>query len=160
MRWILVLVFLAGCASYSGRGLVPGQATASDADKLMGPAAEQRPGPGGETVRYYSRQPYGREIYAARFGADGRLIAIEQRLTTDNLEKMVRGSWTANQVRDLLGPPFEVHRLPGPDREAWTYWMHGTTFPKHLYVQFSPDGILREVIYIDDPTLHQIEDNG
>jgi hypothetical protein len=153
MRWILLLVFVSGCASYAGRGLVPGQATTADADKLMGPATEQRPGAAGESVRYYSRQPHGREIYAARFGADGRLIAIEQRLTTDNLAKLVPGTWNAEQVRDLLGPPFEVHQFPRQQREVWTYWMEGTTFPKHLYVQFSPDRVLRDVIYIDDPII-------
>ena len=155
MRWILLFAFLAGCASHER--LVPGQATAADADKAMGPVAEERPGPGGETVRYYSRQPYGRQIYAVRFAADGRLIAIEPRLTTDNMEKMVRGSWTSGQVRDLLGPPYEVHSLPRLEREVWTYWMHGTTWPKHLYVQFSKDGILRDVIYVDDPTVRGVE---
>ena len=152
MKWLLVLVFLAGCAS-SGRDLVPGQATVADVDKAMGKVTEQRPGAGGETVRYYSSQPYGRAIYAARFAPDGRFLGLEQRLTTDNMEKMVRGTWTSSQVRDLLGPPFEVHQLKRQDREVWTYWMDGTTFPKHLYVQFSPDGILRDVIYIDDPTI-------
>jgi hypothetical protein len=150
------LAFLAGCASHGS--LVPGQSTAADVDKAMGRMTEQRPGPSGETVRYYSRLPYGRQIYAARIGGDGRLIAIEPRLTTENMEKMVRGSWTASQVRDLLGPPWEVHDFPRQEREAWTYQMHGTTWPKHLYVQFSKDGILREVIYIDDPEIRSIED--
>ena len=151
MRWILLFALFAGCASHER--LVPGQATPADADKVMGAAAEARPGQNGETVRYYSRQPYGRQIYAARFGRDGRLIGIEPRLTTDNMERIVRDSWSSAQVRDLLGPPYEVHSLPRQEREVWTYWMHGTTWPKHLYVQFSKDDILREVIYIDDPTL-------
>jgi hypothetical protein len=153
MKWILVLLFLSGCAGYAGSGLVPGETTSVEADKVMGPAAEKRPGAGGESVHYYSRQPYGREIYAARFSRDGRLIAIEQRLTTDNIGKLVPGTWNADQVRDLLGPPFEVHQLSRQQREVWTYWMDGTTFPKHLYVQFSADRILRDVIYIDDPTI-------
>ena len=162
MKTILFLALaalLGGCASYSGRGLVPGQATAADVDKLMGAPTEQRPGAGGETVRYYSRQPYGREIFAVRIGGDGRLIAVEQRLTTDNLGKMVRGSWSASQVRDLLGPPFEVHQLPRQEQQVWTYWMNGTTWPKHLYVQFSKDGILRDVIYVDDPDVRSVEND-
>ena len=158
MRWILLLVFLAGCASYSGRGLEPGKATLDEVEKLMGPNAEQRAGPVGETVRYYSRQPHGRQIYAARFGADGRLIAIEQRLTTDNLQKLAVGQTTRDQVRDLLGPPWETHKMARLERESWTYWMDGTTFPKHLYVLFSSDGVLRDVVYIDDPTWRDIID--
>jgi hypothetical protein len=158
MRWILLLAFLAGCAGYSGRGLEPGKATLDDVEKLMGPNAEQRAGPGGETVRYYSRQPHGRQIYAARFGADGRLIAIEQRLTMDNLQKLAVGQSTREQVRDLLGPPWETHNMARLERESWTYWMDGTTFPKHLYVLFSSDGVLRDVVYIDDPAWRDIID--
>ena len=160
MRAILVAVFLvvlAGCASFDGRGLEPGKATIEEVEKAMGPSADQRPGPGGETVRYYSRQPYGRQTFAARFGADGRLIAIEARLTEDNLKRLMPGSVTKEQVRDLLGPPWETHQMARLQRESWTYWMEGTTFPKHLYVLFSSDGILRDALFMDDPTIPQQE---
>ena len=43
MRAVLVslgLALLAGCAGYSGRGLVPGQSTAADLQAVMGAPAE------------------------------------------------------------------------------------------------------------------------
>jgi hypothetical protein len=162
MKAILILGFAAlaaGCASFSGRGLEPGKATLDEVEKLMGPNAEQRAGPGGETVRYYSRLPNGRQTFAARFGADGRLIAIEPRLTEDNLKKLMPGSLAKEQVRDLLGPPWEIHQMARQERESWTYPMEGLTFPKHLYVIFSRDGVLRDVMFMDDPTVIQQEDN-
>jgi hypothetical protein len=148
---LLALGLIAGCASYSGRGLVPGQSTAAEIEALMGPAAERRAGAGGETVLYFPRQPNGRETFAARLGTDGRLLTIEQRLTEANLTKLRAGATRADDVRDLFGPPFEVHRFAGLQREAWTYKMYGEGYrPKDLYVQFSPDGVMREAMMVDD----------
>ena len=147
---VLLVAALAGCASYSGRGLVPGQATMQDVERVMGPAADQRPAPGGDTVRYYSRLPYGREIYAARFGPDGKLKSIEQRLTPQNFAKLIPGTTRASEARDLLGPPYRVDQFPRMEREIWTYYVNGTT-DQQLFVQLSRDGIVREVSIIDDP---------
>jgi len=155
---VAVLVVLAGCASYSGRGLVPGQSGAEEVEALMGPAAERRPGPGGETVRYYPRQPYGREMYAARIGPDGKLRAIEQRLTEANIARLTPGSSRADDVRDLFGPPYQVHAFARLARDVWTYKMYGGGYmPKDLYVQTSGDGVVREVMMVDDPQFSSIE---
>src|SRR4051794_19491299 len=88
---LTVAAMLAGCAGFSGRGLVPGQSTGQEVEALMGPASEVRT-EGADSVRYYSRQPYGRVIYAARIGADGKLASLEQRLTEDNVAKLRAGS--------------------------------------------------------------------
>jgi len=147
-----VAAALTGCASYSGHGLVPGQASVEEVDAVMGPAAERRAGADGETVRYYPRQPNGRQTFAARFGADGKLRAIEQRLTEANVASLQPGAWRAENVRDLFGPPYQVHTFARLEREVWTYKMYAEGYMlKDLYVQMSPDGILREVMVMDDP---------
>jgi hypothetical protein len=155
MRQVLVLgavLALAGCAGYSGHGLVPGHSSAEEVEAVMGPSAAQRPGPGGETVRYYSRQPNGRQMYAVRFGPDGKLRAIEQRLTEANLARLAPGASRADDVRDLFGPPYEVDTFARQAREVWTYKMYGIgTQMMNLYVQFSSDGVVREVMMLDDP---------
>ena len=155
MKQIIALALAAlvvGCAS-EGRGLVPGQSTAADVEARMGPAAEKRPAPGGETVYYYPRLPWGYATYAARIGPDGRLVAIEQRLTEENTEQLKVGATRAEQVRDLLGPPFEpMHqRLSGKD--LWTYPMRipGYPTPRWFLVQITPEGVLSEKYFIDDP---------
>jgi hypothetical protein len=150
------LVLLAGCAGYDGRGLVPGQSTAGDVEALMGPVAERRAGPGGEEVLWFSRQPYGRANYAARIGPDGKLIALEQRLTVENLKYLENGKMSEQAVHDLFGPPYKVNQFPRMQREIWTYWMPATEEWKVLFVQFSPDGILREYYYMDDPELPRL----
>jgi len=156
LRGAVLLVALAGCASYDGRGLVPGQSTEKDVLAVMGTPAERRAGPGGETVLWYPRLPYGRASYAARVAPDGKLIAVEQRLTEENLEHLHKGKMTDQQVRDLLGPPNKINQFPRMQREIWTYQMPAVTEWKVLYVQFSPDHVLREYYYMDDPEVPKL----
>jgi hypothetical protein len=155
MKQIIALALAAlavGCAT-EDRGLVPGQSTAAEVEARMGPAADKRPAPGGETVYYYPRLPWGYATYAARIAPDGRLVAVEQRLTLENTEQLKVGATRAEQVRDLLGPPFEpMHqRLSGKD--LWTYPMRisGYPTPRWFLVQISPEGVLTEKYFIDDP---------
>jgi hypothetical protein len=149
---LIVLALLAGCAGYDGRSLVPGQSTAAEVEKLMGPSQEKRAGPNGETVLWYPRLPYGRVSYAARIGKDDRLIGIEQRLTQSNLGMLKPGVSRDSEVRDLLGPPYRVDAFARLQRDVWTYQAQGTG-PQIIVAQFSKDGILREAYMIDDPEM-------
>jgi len=155
--WLALLLLATGCAGYAGRGLVPGQSTAAEVEALMGPAAERRPGNNGETVLWFPRLPYGRESYAARIGPDGKLVSLEQRLTEENLAFLARGKTTDEMVHDLFGPPEKVNQFPRMQREIWTYQMPAVmTEWKVLLVQFSPDRVLREWYYIDDPEVPKL----
>src|SRR5688572_4624988 len=125
MRWLPVLLLLAGCAGYDGRTLVPGQSTGAEVEKLMGPAKEKRAGPNGETVLWFPRLPAGRVSYAARIGSDDRLIAIEQRLTREYLGQLKPGVSRESDVRDVLGPPYRIDAFPRMQRDAWTWQAEG-----------------------------------
>ena len=148
---IAAILLAAGCAGYDGRGLVPGQSTEADVETLMGEPADVRKEANGEIVLWYPRLRYGRVNYAARIGPDGKLLAIEQRLTEENIARLVRGESQAEDVRELLGPPHRADPFPRMEREIWTYYMQGYPTWKVLYVQFSPDQIVRELYYMDDP---------
>ncbi len=154
---LLLLLFLAGCAGYDGRTLVPGQSTAADVEQLMGPVADKRAGPNGETVLWFPRLPAGRVSYAARVGADGKLVAVEQRLTQENFERLKRNESRADDVRDLLGPPSRLEPNPRQQRDVWTYEAQGIV-PQVMILQFSRDGVLREKYMIDDPA--QVSPDG
>lgn len=140
----------AGCASYSGFGLVPGRSTAEDVVATMGEPALERAGPGGERVLWYPRLPYGRESFAARLGPDGKLIAVEQRLQPEFFGRIEPGRSTADDVLDLIGPPYEVYHYPRTQREVWEYQLNLPPAHKNLYVQFSPDRVVREVYQLHD----------
>ena len=150
MRIAIVLMVLAGCAGYDGRTLVPGQSTAAEVERLMGPAADKRAGPSGETVLWFPRLPAGRVSYAARIGADGKLIAVEQRLTPENFARLQPGVSRENDVRDLLGPPSRVDPYPRQARDVWTYEAQSID-AQLMIVQFSKDGVLREAYMVNDP---------
>jgi hypothetical protein len=150
---LLMVLLLAACASFDGRGLVPGQSTADDVERLMGPAADKRAGPGGETWLYYPRQPFGRKTFVARVAPDGRLAGLEQRLTDENFAKLRMNQTRGDDVRDLLGPPYLVTFFPRLNREIWQYYVRhlgDPGIPLTLYVQFSPDGIAREMYLLDE----------
>ena len=116
----------------------------------MGPAADKRVTAGGETAYYYPRLPWGYATYVARIDADGRLVALEQRLTLENTEKLKPGA-RAEDVLELLGPPFEpMHAMSGLD--IWTYPMRipGQPTPRWFLVHLR-GGVLESTYFIDDP---------
>lgn len=146
----VVACLVSGCASYSGGSLVAGKSTAAEVEVLMGKPAERMERPGGGSVFYYPRGPAGRETYAVSIGADGRVQAVEQRLTDANIARLVRGTTAAREVRELFGPPSTTARLPRMERDVWEYPMDTISMPYVLLVQFSYDGIVREVFKMRD----------
>ena len=162
MRKMLLVVLLAGCASFEGKGLVPGQSTAADVEAVMGRAADKRPGAGGETVYYSPRLPWGYETYAARIAPGGKLVALEQRLTEDNIKKLKPGVTRGDEVRDRLGPPFEPMKQARTGKEIWTYPLRipGFPTPKWFLVHVGPDGVVSETYLMDDPHWTQHETPG
>ena len=149
---LALVLALAGCASFDGRGLAPGQSNAVDVERVMGAPAEKRQ-VGAETWYYYPRQPFGFKTFVARVAGDGRLIAVEQRLTDSNVAKIVPNTTRANEVRDLLGPPWLATNYPRLDRSIWTWYMRqygDPGLPISLNVQMSPDGVVREVYLLKE----------
>src|SRR3954453_16100310 len=111
LRFIPLCIALAGCASVDGYNLRPGDSTVHDVEMVMGQPADKRAGPDGQTIYWYPQLPYGRASYAARIGQDGTLLAIEQRLVEENIRQVAIG-WSAEQVYDLLGPPYWPETYP------------------------------------------------
>jgi len=154
MKRLLVLAAvaaLAGCAQF--RTPEPG-ISAAQLEKEMGPAADKRVHSDGETWYYYPLQPHGLAMYVARVDRDGKMIAIEQRLTDENVARLEKGKTRADDVRDLLGPPWKVWPFPRMQRDIWEYRMNtnaGGGTPQGLYLNVSPDNIVREVYTLNDP---------
>jgi len=147
----IALLALAACASFDGRG-IPQGASAAQVEAVMGPAADKRVH-GDETWVYYPRQPYGYANYVARFDSAGRLIGIEQRLIDENVAAIERGKTERAAVEELLGPQYKVWHFPRMPRDVLEYRMRvtSTSVPQGLYVQATPDGIVREVFIENDP---------
>jgi hypothetical protein len=154
MKFLLTLsasaLLLAACASYDGRGLVPGKSTEAEVTSLMGAPADTRKRPNGDHVLYFSRLPLGRDIYAATIGADGTLRSLDQTLTRANISRIAVNSTTADQLRDLLGPPYRSVRLAFKPYDVWEYPWRLAEEKRILWVSLSDDGIVRDVLEIHD----------
>ena len=147
----VALLLLAGCASLDGRGLVPGKSTTNDVVALMGEPAQRLTVADGDTVLYYPHGPAGLQTYAVHVSTSGVMQSIDQLLKVENLKKLVSGVSTTAQVREDFGPPGFITRFDRLQRDIWQYRMWGASQePHYLYVQFSYDGIVREVLFLKD----------
>lgn len=147
---VCTLLLAAGCASYDGRSLVPDKATEADVVALMGAPAETLKRPSGEKVLYYSRLPLGRHMYAATITPEGRLRGIDQRLTSENIARIVPKTTTQAEVRELLGPPYRAERSGIRPNVVWEYPWRIAEDLRILWVEFSPEGVVSEVIEMHD----------
>jgi hypothetical protein len=146
----LLAALLAGCASFDGSGLVPGKSTESEVRALMGAPAQVLELPGGEKALYFSRLPEGRMMFVATIGPDGVLRQLDQRLTRENIKWLVAGTSTKKDVLGYFGPPGDVGRYPRLQREWWEYKYYDYQDHRILTVQFSDDGVVREVLDMRD----------
>ena len=146
----LLAALVAGCAAFDGSGLVPGKSTESEVRALMGPPSQTLELPQGEKALYFSRLPDGRMMFVATIGSDGMLRTLDQRLTRQNIAWLQVGTSTKNDVLGFFGPPGNVGRYPRLEREWWEYKFFDYQDRRSLTVQFSDDGIVREVIDMRD----------
>ena len=157
---VLAALLLAGCASFDGHTLVPGKATAKEVTSLMGAPALELERPNGERLLYFTRYPFGRATFVAAIGPDGLLRGIDQRLNYWNIYA-VKAGMRVEEVRELLGPPREISRLPRQQREVWEYpWRHAVRELRILWVQFSDDGVVREIVERHDYEADPENDRG
>ncbi len=157
---LLAALLLAGCTAFDGHTLVPGKASAKDVRALMGEPALELKRPNGDTWLYFTRYPFGRATFVATVGPDNVLRGIEQRLNYWGIHK-VRVGMRKEDVRELLGPPRDVSRLPRQQRDVWEYpWRHAARELRILWVQFSDDGVAREVIEMHDYEAEPENDRG
>jgi hypothetical protein len=139
----------AGCAT--SRNLQPAQSTRADVEAALGQPAEVRPRSDGETWLYYPNQPFGRKVQVARVAPDGKLIAVEQRLSEEYIAKLIPNQSSRDDVLALFGRPYERLNVPRMERDMWTWHMRQYgTLKATLNVQMSPDGVVREVYVLDD----------
>jgi outer membrane protein assembly factor BamE (lipoprotein component of BamABCDE complex) len=146
-RWAAALAaaLLAGCAAYDGGSLVPGKSTTADVQALMGQPDAKIAVSGGASDWFYTR-PSGGDSYAVRVGADGIVQGVEQRLTEENMATLQIGVTTRADVRGLLGPPYSTTYFERQKRDVWGYKYRRVAERRMLWVRFSDDGVVREVL--------------
>ena len=116
----------------------------------MGPPSQTVQLPDGQKALYFSRLPEGRMVFVATIDPDGILRTLDQRLTRQNIAWLQVGTSTKNDVLGFFGPPGDVGRYPRLEREWWEYKFFDYQDRRILTVQFSYDGIVREVLDMRD----------
>lgn len=119
---LIAALLLAGCASYSGTGLKPGEASLDQVQAVMGPPALRWDDPDGSIQLAYPRGPAGLHTYMVRLGPDGRLRSVENVLDEQTFKQVVAGL-TKEQVLRLLGPPHPARSVyfKARDELAWEW---------------------------------------
>lgn len=136
---------LAACASFYGSGLTAGKSTAADVEAQLGAPDEKLESENGASVWFYPRPSAG-DTYAVRLGPDGIVRGVEQRLTEENIAKLQANASARADVRALLGPPHSTVRFDRQQRDVWGYKYQAGGERMVLWVQFSYDGVVREVL--------------
>ena len=146
-------LLLAGCSTFDGSHLVSGTSTAAQVEATMGAPAEKLAGTGGDTLWFYPGGRLLRETYAVRIDASGVVRSVEQRLTEENIRKIVPGTTTIQEVRALMGPPYHVAYYPLKQLNSWTYPMVPGSILDWmvLWVEHDESGIVRSAVYTIDP---------
>lgn len=135
---LAALLLLNACASYDGRGLVPGSARIDDVERVMGPPVLRWQDPDGTQQLAYPRGPAGFRTYMVHIGADGRLLRIENVLD-DKGFAAVRPGMSKAQVLRVLGPsdPANTQYFPARDELVWDWrFCNDWNEPTRFYVLF------------------------
>ena len=71
---------------------------------------------------------------------------FDPRVNKDNIARLVAGKSTTAQVREIFGPPKRAVRMERQQRDVWEYTYRYYDEYRVLWVQFSGDGLVREVL--------------
>lgn len=145
---ILCACMLGGCASIAS--VSPGTDLA-ELRARFGPPTVESIDPDGASRLVYGTGPFGQFAYAVTVRG-GKVAGIRQVLTNTEFAQVRIGHDDRAAIRARFGPPAEISRLTLTPREVWSYRMKlDDVFPALMHVQFSADGIVREMIAGPDP---------
>ena len=146
---LLSIAALAGCIG--PQALVPGQSTVVDMRARVGTPTDIRFDRNGDELWEYATGPMGYETYLVRIGTDGKVKEVTQILTEDQMLKLVPGTMTKADARNLLGRPSDQTFTASGTVWSWRFMKFGVQ-PGFLTVRFNPDNTVMDRIVILDPS--------
>ena len=146
---LLSIAALAGCAG--PRAMVPGQSTIVEMRARVGTPTDIRFDRNGDELWEYATGPMGYETHLVRIGTDGKVKEVTQILTEDQMMKLVPGTMTKADARNLLGRPSDQTFTASGTVWSWRFMKFGVQ-PGFLTVRFNPDNTVMDRIVILDPS--------
>lgn len=119
---IWVVLLLAACASYNGRGLRPGIDGYVQVIQLMGTPSMQWDNADGSKQLAYARGPAGYDTYMVHIGTDDTMLKIENVLNREHFALIKPGMGKEDVLR-ILGPswPGWTAYFERRDELAWEW---------------------------------------
>lgn len=108
MKYLIAIsaaLLLGACATYEGRGLLPGTARLEDVLRVMGEPARRWRDADGTVQLSYPRGPMGYHSYMVGLAPDGKLQRIEN-VMDEAFFARIRPGMNMEQVVRTLGPPY------------------------------------------------------
>jgi len=105
----------------------------------------------GDELWEYATGPMGYETHLVRIGTDGKVKEVTQILTEDQMLKLVPGTMTKADARNLLGRPSDQTFTASGTVWSWRFMKFGVQ-PGFLTVRFNPDNTVMDRIVILDPS--------
>ena len=139
---------LAGCQTYSPKGMLPGT-TLAQVEAGMGPRTASYPMAGGGQRVEFARGPFGKHTYMLEFDAAGRLVSSEQVLTEANFARIAPGQ-TRDEVLRAIGHPSQERWLGFQKRALWSY-RYDAVFCIWYQVSFNTNWQVVDTGYGPDP---------
>lgn len=147
---LLVAGCVAGCTPIWQT--IPAGESRADVQARLGTPREVYRLPGGVTRWLYPTRPYGQHTIAVDFDAHGRVLHVQDVMTSRAFDQAQIGKWTEDDVRRHFGIPVETAYFPLMKREVWTYrFKQYGAWDMLMHFYFSPDGILRMTQTTPDP---------
>jgi hypothetical protein len=131
--------------------MVPGQSTIVEMRARVGTPTDIRFDRNGDELWEYATGPMGYETYLVRIGTDGKVREVTQILTEDQMMKLVPGTMTKADARNLLGRPSDQTFTASGTVWSWRFMKFGVQ-PGYLTVRFNPDNTVMDRIVILDPS--------
>ena len=148
--WVAAALLTTGCDERRAAKLEEGLSTEADVRRQFGEPAQIIERADGSKVLAYPRQPEGATNVEITIGADGKMSALRQLLTSANFAKVQPGMDQA-AVSGLLGKHAKAVRYAmKPDEEIWQWRFVDGQAKKVFEVRFDRENKVQSTAIADD----------
>jgi len=128
----------------------------ADIEQRLGSPTAVHALPDGTRLQY-SRQPSGQQVFNLDLDAQGRLVRTDQVLDVEWLQRIEVDRWTQEDVLRQFGKPAVVERVARFEGNVWTYrYLEPFSLARLAHIHMDPQGVVRKVVYTDEPLLDDV----
>lgn len=144
-------VLLSGCAFLAPPSITPGENESAVIARMGKPTARYPDGNG--HLLEYRKGPAGQETFMVRIDPAGRVVSMEQVLTSARFASIKVNQDKKEDVLRRFGAPYETSYLPLSDLQIWSYtYLENDVWDSIMHIHFDRNGTVRLMINAPDPS--------